>query len=270
VNQREFINWLIPYVQNVNVLKSLIVSQICLESGFGKHHFHNNYLGIKFHKNVRCMEAKTKEFVNGNYKDYKLAFAVYDDISDCIADYCDIIGNARYKPVREAKDWTVATEQIRKCGYATSPTYTENLRKIIEKYKLYELDYKMNPNTKLTTNFIWKEFFCKDIEPPEDYHIYILLLATELQKVRDAIGKPIHITSGYRTKEYNGWLIAQGYHASKNSLHLVCKAVDSKCNSLSLQDYALYLARYTNFGGIGIGNGFVHGDLRLNFTIIHY
>ncbi len=128
----------------------------------------------------------------------------------------------------------------------------------------------MNPETNLTTNFKYKEFFCRGVEPPEQFYNYILMLATELQKVRNILGKPIYITSGYRTKEYNNYLISIGYKASKDSYHLKGMAVDSKVNSLSLTDYALYLMHFTNFNSVGIGNGFVHCDLRDKFTIIHY
>ncbi len=39
---QEFIDYLIPLTKNDTVLQSLLISQICLESGFGKHIFHNN------------------------------------------------------------------------------------------------------------------------------------------------------------------------------------------------------------------------------------
>lgn len=129
----------------------------------------------------------------------------------------------------------------------------------------------MNPNDLLTPNFRFKEFFCQGITPPpDDMFQDILMLAIELQKVRSFLGKPIYVTSGYRTKEYNDYLIKQGYPASANSYHMKGMAVDSKVNSISTRDYALYLMHLTNFMSVGIGSGFVHTDLRDNFTIIHY
>ncbi len=221
---------------------------------------------------MECKDAKTKEYINGSYASYKLAFAVYPDITSCIGDYLSIMSRPRYRPVREAKNYVEATDQIRLCGYATSPNYTKNLRTIIEKYKLYELDYKMNPNDNLTANFKCKEFYCKGTIPyPDSMANYIYMLATELQKVRDFLGKPIIVTSGYRTKEYNDYIAKLGYTVSKNSYHLKGMAVDSRCNSISLTDYALLLMRLTDFNSVGIGNGFVHTDLRNSkFTIIHY
>jgi hypothetical protein len=267
---QEFIDYLIPLTKNDTALQSLLISQICLESGFGKHIFHNNCLGIKCHAGVECKDAKTQEYINGSYASYKLAFAVYPDIASCILDYLSILSRARYKPVREAKNYVEATDQIRLCGYASSPTYTENLRKIIIKYKLYELDWKMNPNDKLTPNFIWKEFWQGNIEPPEKYFDNIMQCALQLQKVRDLIKKPIIITSAYRTNVYNAKI-----GGAKYSKHLTASAVDSHAKGLDIRIYLTYLVRYTDFNGFCIGSGvspqnLIHADLRTKFWVATY
>jgi hypothetical protein len=219
---------------------------------------------------VACREANTKEYINGSYGNYKLAFAVYNSIADCIADYLNIMSYTRYTKVREAKNYLEATEQIRLCGYATSPTYVNSLRKIIEKYKLYELDYNMNPNTQLTNNFKYYEFFSGSssgvkIEPPEEYFETIKYIAIQLQKIRDMLGKPIHINSAYRTKEHN--LVVGGTTSSK---HLEAKAVDIKVSGMTPSDLALYFAKFTEFNGFGIARNFIHIDLRDKFTIWKY
>jgi hypothetical protein len=270
MNNQEFISYLIPLTKQNMVLQSLLISQICLESAYGKKHFYNNYLGIKCHKGVSCREANTKEYINGSYGDYKLAFAVYNDITDCIADYLSFMVYSRYKPVREAKNYFEATEQIRLCGYCTSPTYTNSLRKIIEKYKLYELDYNMNPDTQLTDNFTYREFFSGSasgikIEPPEEYFETIQYIAIQLQKIRDMLGKPIYINSAYRTKEWNKYV-----GGATSSKHLEAKAVDIKVSGISPSDLALYFAKFTEFNGFGIARNFVHLDLRDKFTIWKY
>src|SRR5574343_668825 len=115
---QEFIDFLIPLTKQKIVLQSLLISQICLESQYGKKHFYNNYLGIKKHGNCKRMPGKTKEFVNGDYKSYRLDFCIYDSISDCISDYLSIMSKARYEPVRSSQHYIEATEQIRVCGYA--------------------------------------------------------------------------------------------------------------------------------------------------------
>lgn len=273
----EFINYLIPLTKQNTVLQSLLIAQICLESGYGKHIFHNNCLGIKCHEGVKCMDAKTKEVVNGEYKDFKLAFAVYDSIDDCITDYNRIMSLPRYKPVRQAKDYKQACKQIKLCGYATGKNYDTNLIKLIEKYKLYELDKKMttnypyekvSPDDYIVPNFKYKEFFCKDgTEPPDYMAENIYEVALELQKVRDYYGKPIKINSAYRTKKYNDSLP----NASKTSYHLLGLAVDVKpLWDIPINEFYKVVKKLTNFKGYGIGVNFLHLDLRKTYTVWNY
>jgi hypothetical protein len=254
---QEFINLLQTKTFVVN--KSMAIAQACIESGFGKHSFHNNIYGIKCHKGVKCMDAKTKEVVNGEYKDFKLAFAVYDSIDDCIADYNRIMSLPRYKPVREAKDYKEACYQVKKCGYATGKLYDINLIKLIEEYKLMEIY--------LTPNFKLSEFACKDGTPVPDFLIdNIKLVATELQKVRDYYGKPIRINSGYRTKEWNDKV-----GGSPKSYHLVCLAADTKPMwQISIDEYYKKVKELTNFKGYGISLNFLHTDLRKDYQVWIY
>lgn len=265
MTNQEFINYLIPLTKNSTVKQSLLVAQICLESGFGKHIFHNNCLGIKCHKGVDCLNAKTKEYIDGSYKDYKLAFAVYPTISDCIADYLNILNRPRYRPVRLAKDYLEATEQIRLCGYATSPTYTKNLRNIITKYKLYELDNMKD--IQLTPNFKLSEFACKD-GTPVPLHLIdnVRLVATELQKVRDYYGKPIRINSGYRTKSWN-----ESVGGKPSSLHLLGMAADVKpLWNISIDEFYKKVKEITNFNGYGLSLNWIHLDTRKDYTVWTY
>ena len=198
MNNQEFIDYLSS--KSYPVLKSLAIAQACLESQYGRKHFYNNYLGIKCHNPnlyAGCRLGKTKEFIDGSYKDYKLAFQTYNNIDECIEDYSQIMNLPRYKPVREAINYIEATEEVRYCGYATSITYVQSLRKIIEKYKLYELDFKMNPNDKLARNFIFKESWStkvvngfeyeRRIPPTKKYIPLIFKGAANLQKIRDRL-----------------------------------------------------------------------------------
>ena len=60
--------------------------------------------------------------------------------------------------------------------------------------------YAKDGNKKLSTNFAVKEFRCKDGSDP----IFIDdELVTLLQKIRDHFGKPVTITSAYRTAAHN-------------------------------------------------------------------
>ena len=57
---------------------------------------------------------------------------------------------------------------------------------------------------KLTTNFSLHEFRCRDgSDVPEEYMDNVRELAENLQILRDRIGMPITVISGYRSPEYN-------------------------------------------------------------------
>jgi hypothetical protein len=256
-----------------NILPSLTIAQACLESAYGTHAPGNNLFGFKWTSTCGYdwQLLWTKEFVNGAYVSVQAKFRKYNSINDSLDDYGKLIGTSqRYAPVLLCKDYTCATDKIRQCGYATSPTYTQSLRKLIEQYKLYELDNgdTMNPNSYLTLNFKYKEFWQGSIEPPAQYFNNVIACATQLQIVRDIIGKPIIITSAYRTLEHN-----EEIGGAKFSMHLTASAVDSHAIGLDLRIYLAYLIKYTNFGGFCIGNttkNLIHADLRQVFWVDVY
>lgn len=119
--------------------------------------------------------------------------------------------------------------------------------------KAYSL--KKDGNKKLSTNFKVKEFACKDGSDP----IFIdTELVTVLQKIRDHFGKPITITSAYRTPPHNSREGGTTY-----SQHLYGKAADIKISGVTpkkVADYAETLLKKS--GGIGIYNTFTHIDVR--------
>ena len=267
MTSREFIDSLIPITKNSIVKQSLLVAQICLESGFGKHSFYNNYLGIKYHGTGKFAEGKTKEYINGEYVDRVLRFAVYDSIADNIADYLSIMARDRYEPVRLAKDYIEATNQIRLCGYATSPKYTANLRTLIEQYKLYELDFTGQPWDFVTQNFRLKEFYCNDgTAVPLHLLDNVRAVAEQLQIVRNHYNKPIRINSAYRTESYNNYV-----GGTAKSMHLVALAVDTKPMwKISIDEYYSVVKKLTTFMGYGISLNFLHSDLRDKHTVWYY
>ena len=63
---------------------------------------------------------------------------------------------------------------------------------------------KVTDSNKLTENFKLSEFKCKDgTDVPEDLMENVKLLCENLQVLRDHIGKPIRVISGYRSPKYN-------------------------------------------------------------------
>ena len=110
-------------------------------------------------------------------------------------------------------------------------------------------------NKELSKNFKVKEFACSDKSDP----IFIApKLVTILQKVRTHFGKPVKITSAYRTVEHN-----KSVGGVKDSQHLYGMAADIKITGVPPKDVAAYVEKLMpKTGGIGIYDTFVHVDVR--------
>ena len=118
--------------------------------------------------------------------------------------------------------------------------------------KAYSL--KKDGNKKLSTNFKVKEFACHDGSDP----IFIdSELVTILQKIRTHFGKPVTITSAYRTPPHNSREGGTTY-----SQHLYGKAADIKIAGVTPKKVADYAETLLDNGGIGIYNTFTHIDVR--------
>lgn len=121
------------------------------------------------------------------------------------------------------------------------------------------ITYKRGDKTALTKNFTRSEFDCPcgcstQMVDPE--------LAEKLQRIRDALGKPIKITSGYRCLKRN-----QAVGGGTNSRHRYGMAADWRLKDRSVNPVALgIIAQAVGFGGVGIywygGNAFCHADTR--------
>jgi uncharacterized protein YcbK (DUF882 family) len=97
---------------------------------------------------------------------------------------------------------------------------------------------------------------------PNDVMINIIKLAKNLQVLRDAVGKTITITSGYRSPKYN--LKIGG---AKDSQHIKGTAADIKVKGMTPKEVAKIIeglianGKMTQ-GGIGIYPSWVHYDCR--------
>lgn len=100
-----------------------------------------------------------------------------------------------------------------------------------------------------------KEFACKDGSPVvfiDDHLVNILNI------VRNEIQKPIIITSGYRTPEWN-----KKCNGAKHSYHMRGMAADIRVNGMSARELANKLnAIVPDECGIIVYNGWVHFDVR--------
>lgn len=110
----------------------------------------------------------------------------------------------------------------------------------------------------IVNNIKVDRFFCLDeFECPCCHRVMLhLVLLRKLSALRQAIGRPLIITSGYRCKQYN-----RKVHGVKTSYHLFGLAVDVTVPSMNMSNLLKY-AKNIMFGGIGIYDNFLHLDIR--------
>lgn len=110
-------------------------------------------------------------------------------------------------------------------------------------------------NTKLTEHFKVKEFACKDGSQIVFIDRYLVSI---LDILRNKIGKPIIITSGYRTPEWN-----KKCNGAKYSYHMRGMAADIRVNGMSAKELANKLNAIVPDGcGIIVYSTWVHFDVR--------
>lgn len=117
--------------------------------------------------------------------------------------------------------------------------------------------YIMNTdgNVQLARHFKVKEFACKDGSPVvfiDDY------LYTILDILRQKLGKPVIITSGYRTPEWNAKC-----GGAKYSYHMRGMAADIRVEGMTPKELAKELDKIADTScGIIVYNNWVHFDVR--------
>jgi uncharacterized protein YcbK (DUF882 family) len=91
-------------------------------------------------------------------------------------------------------------------------------------------------------------------------------LVATLQQIRDAIGKPLNITSGYRSYLYNKRLYGKRNQEPTKSKHIAGSAVDfnvAGMNGLELAKKVVDILGKAAYG-IGLGKHFIHLDVLRN------
>ena len=128
--------------------------------------------------------------------------------------------------------------------------------------KQYSL--KKDGAKQLSPAFRVREFRCRD---STDTILIDEGLVVLLQCIREHFGKPVVITSGYRTAAHNA---AVG--GAKSSQHLLGRAADIRVEGVSVEDVAAYAeSLMPGWGGVGRypvkagrAKGWVHVDTRPN------
>ena len=116
---------------------------------------------------------------------------------------------------------------------------------------------------KLTENFSLHEFRCRDgSDVPEEYMNNVKELAENLQILRDYIGKPIHVISGYRSPKYN-----RKIGGARRSQHMLAKAGDLIVKGMTPGEVKEVISKLIKEGkmkkgGVGLYTYFTHYDVR--------
>ena len=112
----------------------------------------------------------------------------------------------------------------------------------------------------LSTHFSLDEFKCpcgncKIVEIDME-------LVDKLERLRSLLGSKLTITSGYRCQDYQDQLTLRGYETSKGtSQHTLGMAADVM-NGIATGQELAGCAVQAGFKAIGVGNNFIHVDLR--------
>jgi len=116
---------------------------------------------------------------------------------------------------------------------------------------------------KLEENFSLSEFRCRDdSDVPDEFMDNVRLLAKNLQVLREHVGKPIRVISGYRSPKYN-----RKIGGARKSQHMLAKAADIKISGMTPEEVKAVIVQLIkegkmHVGGIGLYRTFTHYDIR--------
>lgn len=147
-----------------NIPASITLAQGLLESGAGMSELArngNNHFGIKCHDWAGARTYHDDDANNECFRAYRDVYESYEDHSRFLA------RQPRYRSLFRLKrtDYKGWAKGLKKCGYATSPTYAKQLIGIIELYKLHKYD-----KAKKYDKFMVERSSVKDVAPSINLH----------------------------------------------------------------------------------------------------
>ena len=109
---------------------------------------------------------------------------------------------------------------------------------------------------KLTKNFSKSEFDCScGCKMPLGVLHNVQKLANQLQELRNVVGSPIKINSGYRCENHPESI------KNPKSSHIKGLAVDIKCTDSKKRAIIIDALGYVGFKRFGIADTFIHTDI---------
>lgn len=142
-DQRNYIEkWRVEAVRQMalhRIPASITLAQGLLESGSGKSELSarsNNHFGIKCHQDWEGGRTYHDDDAKGE------CFRVYDDPRDSFEDHSLFLKRKRYASLFELNidDYRGWAKGLKRCGYATSPTYAKALIELIDRHGLEQYD----------------------------------------------------------------------------------------------------------------------------------
>lgn len=153
-----YIKKVAPIVQKVfngsGILNSVVIAQMCLESGFGTSELavkYFNHLGLNnYHDGYLTEDATTVVFTvpqerNGQTIYQKEEMAVFPSIESCVKSLRKWYTRPKYTNLPKLADYKAQAEFL-EGRYATSTQYAESLCRLIEQYELTQYDVKVEPS----------------------------------------------------------------------------------------------------------------------------
>lgn len=145
-------------MRGTGILASMTAAQAVIESNKGNSSLTqkgNNLFGIKGKYNGQSVNMLTTEYYNGVKKRVYADFRKYPSWLESINDHSAMFNRlSRYENLRNCQDYEESCVNIKKDGYATSPSYAQTLINTIKSNKLWMWDYEVLKNyapTKLRT-----------------------------------------------------------------------------------------------------------------------
>lgn len=153
MTKQEFLNTIAGIVRAENLRRgnilfnSVVIAQAICESGWGQSELMmkaNAVFGIKASSNWKgkVFNSKTKECYDGkNYTNVEACFRAYNSLEESVKDYFDLITTSpRYRKACVSNSPLECITEIKKGGYATSPTYVNTIMSIINSNNLTKYD----------------------------------------------------------------------------------------------------------------------------------
>lgn len=136
--------------QELNINPDVLIAQVALETGWGKHVIHNkngensfNLFNIKAGSNWQGskVNVSTLEYQGGVAAIEKADFRKYNDYSESFSDYVRLMKNSpRYQDViKSGKNSPAYAEALQSAGYATDPEYAKKIKQLLNSDALREL-----------------------------------------------------------------------------------------------------------------------------------